>query len=125
MPNRLLLWDVAAVVVFVVVGRRTHQEAETVRATLETAAPFMFALPFGWVAASFRWAPASLRGGLVVAPVTIVGGVVLRRFVASDGIAVAFIIVTAVFLSATMLGWRLAATRFYRRTEPEPSGVAG
>lgn len=117
MPNRYLLWDVAVVALFVVLGRRTHQETESLQATLETAAPFMFALAAGWVAAALRAAPASLRGGLIAAPITIAGGIVLRRFVAEDGIALPFIIVTSLFLASTMLGWRLVAVWLARRAQ--------
>jgi hypothetical protein len=107
MRIRLLIWDLVAVAVFVVLGRRTHQESETLRAILITAAPFTGALTVGWFAA-LRRNPISLRGGLVVTGITIAGGMLLRRFVAGEGIATPFILVTTLFLTATMLGWRIA-----------------
>lgn len=107
MRVRLLLWDLVAVGIFVVLGRDTHQESQGLREILATAAPFIGALAVGWLAANRR-DPVTTRGGAVVVPITIVGGVLLRRFGAGEGIALPFVIVTALFLTATMLGWRLA-----------------
>ena len=122
MRIRLLIWDLVAVAVFVVLGRRTHQESETLRAILATAAPFTGALAVGWLVA-FRRNPISIRGGLVVASITIVGGMLLRRFVAGEGIAAPFILVTTLFLTATMLGWRIVADwRLRRRAMAVGSG---
>ena len=112
----------AAVFAFVVMGRRTHQEAETLRGILATAAPFMLALAAGWVAAAFRRPPASVAAAPVVIGITVAGGLVLRRFVAGEGTAAAFVVVTALFLTAAMLGWRLALSRYAaRRRSPAPS----
>jgi hypothetical protein len=98
--------DAAIVFIFVVVGRDTHQESQTALDVIETAAPFLWALLAGWAVTRAWREPISLRTSVGVAGVTIVGGVLLRRFVYGDGIATPFIIVTALFLLATMLGWR-------------------
>ena len=113
--NRYLLLDVVAVFAFVVIGRRTHEEAETLSAILRTAAPFMLALAGSWVVASWRTSPASVAAAPTVIVVTVVGGVLLRRFVALEGIAASFIVVTSLFFAAAMLGWRLVVRRIHSR----------
>lgn len=114
MRSHLLAWDLVAVGLFVVMGRRTHQEGMTLAGILATAAPFATALATGWLAA-LRWNSVSVRGGVVVAAVTIAGGILLRRFVAADGTAAPFVVVASLFLLSTMLGWRFLAGWSSRR----------
>ena len=108
MRSNLLIWDLAAVGVFVVLGRETHEEGLALSSILATAAPFTGALVAGWLVA-LRWDPTTIRGGVVVLIVTVVGGMLLRRFVANEGTATPFVIVTTLFMTATLIGWRLAA----------------
>ena len=120
-----LTLDAVIILIFVIVGRDTHQESQTVLDVIETAAPFLWALLAGWLVTRAWKDPISFRTGIGVASVTIVGGVVLRRLVYADGIATPFIIVTALFLLATMLGWRgvvqLWRKRFRRSVEGLPT----
>lgn len=115
----LVLVDVLVVVLFVMIGRRNHDEAESAGGLLQTAAPFLIAVAVAWIALwisgrSFPAAPApeSRAGGLIVWPATVVLGLMLRRSLFDDGTALAFMIVATLFLGLTMNLWRYAARRF-------------
>jgi len=69
------------------------------------AAPFLAALALGWIIAIPLRPPESLRAGLVIWIMTLVGGMLLRRTF-GEGTAAAFIAVATAFLALTMLGWR-------------------
>ena len=110
MKNPALLWlDVVVVFGFVVLGRRTHEEAETVSGVLRTAAPFMLALLAGWAVTKAWHRPAALSVGAGVLVTTVVAGMVLRNVVFDEGTATSFIVVATLFLALGFLGWRLVA----------------
>ena len=122
MHHWLLGIDVAVVVAFVAIGRETHDEGNQLAAFLQTAAPFLLALAGGWLIARIWQAPTDVRRGALVAVVTVLGGVVLRRTVFSDGTAFTFVLVAAAFLGAGIVGWRAIGGR---RRSFSPSGRAG
>jgi peptidoglycan/LPS O-acetylase OafA/YrhL len=101
--------DVVVVLLFVVIGRRNHDEADALRATAETAAPFLVGLAAAWFAARAWRRPMRLATGLVVWPITVLAGMVVRRAVFGDGTAPAFVIVATLFLGAGFVGWRVVA----------------
>ena len=116
MMNRWLLsFDTASVVVFVLAGRSTHNQAGTTGA-LRTAAPFLIALGIGWLVTRAWDDPASLRTGAGVVTSTFVIGMVLRRFAFGDGTALSFVLVTAAFLALFQMGWRMIARAVHRRS---------
>ncbi|HSF85521.1 MAG TPA: DUF3054 domain-containing protein [Acidimicrobiia bacterium] len=125
MKNPALLWlDVGVLLLFVVLGRRTHEEAETLSGVLRTAAPFMLALLAGWTVTSAWTRPARLPVGLGVLVATIGIGMPLRRIVFDEGTATPFVIVATLFLAAGFLGWRLgAAWLASRKTQQAASAV--
>jgi hypothetical protein len=99
--------DVAAVVLFVVIGRRNHHETgNVVVGAVKIVAPFLIALIIGWLVAHADRAPMSLRSGMVIWVSTVVIGLVLRRLVFQRGTAIAFIIVATITLGAFLVGWR-------------------
>jgi hypothetical protein len=104
--------DVASVVVFVAVGRRTHDQHPGLAGVFATAAPFLIALAVGWLVARAWYGPMSLRTGLIVWAVTIVGGMLLRNLVFGDGTATSFVVVATLFTGACLLGWRLVSKLF-------------
>ena len=107
-----LLVDALCVVVFVVLGRRNHDEGEAAAGVVRTAAPFLLALAGGWALGAWRRRPPTgLSFGLGVWACTLVLGMVLRRVVFDRGTATAFVIVATVFLGLSIVGWRLVATR--------------
>lgn len=120
---RLLLLDVLAVLVFVLVGRRTHDEGSAIAGIVRTAGPFLIALVTGWASTKAWSRPFQGPTGVVVYGVTLVGGMVLRRTLFDRGTAPAFVIVAAIFLAVTMLGWRFVAWRSAARSTSRESGV--
>jgi hypothetical protein len=99
--------DVAAVVVFAVAGRNAHDETSGAGTVLTIAAPFVIGLLVGWIV-SWRAGsePTAPRTGLVVWAATVVVGLVLRRTVWDRGVALSFVVVTALVLGALLVGWR-------------------
>lgn len=116
--------DTAIVVAFVAIGRRNHDEGETIAGIAETAAPFVIALLTAWVLLRVRgsavWSdPWSVPTGIVVWIFTVVCGMLLRRFVFDEGTATSFIVVATIFLGTFLVGWRAAAAALLgRRTLP-------
>jgi hypothetical protein len=116
MRSWILSLDAVAVVLFVAIGRDTHQQEATITGIAKTAAPFLLALAVGWLVARAWQTPKALTTGGVTLAVTVVGGMVLRRLVFDGGTATTFVIVTTAFLAFSMLGWRLVAMLLVRRT---------
>lgn len=111
----VLAFDVLAVVVFVVVGRDTHDEAGTVAGVTETAAPFLIALVVAWAVTRAWRRPAAISTGASVAALTVTVGMLLRRLLFDEGTAFAFVVVASVFLALTLVGWRAAARAASRK----------
>lgn len=121
-PRRLasaLVADVAIVVLFVAVGRRSHDEASGGAGVGETAAPFLIALLGAWIAVvAHHTAIASRpvgdldgtarRVGVAAGLVTVSAGLVLRRCAFDRGTALSFVIVTVLVLGGGMVAWRVA-----------------
>jgi uncharacterized membrane protein YciS (DUF1049 family) len=104
------LLDVTSVLVFVALGRRTHEAGSGMLGYLEVAAPFLLALVVAWLAVLLsRRNPGTLVAGAVIAALTWLLGLLLRATVFDGGTATAFVIVAGLFLFATMLGWRVVA----------------
>jgi hypothetical protein len=115
MSKWLLGYDVGSVLVFVVAGRANHGAEETAAGILHTAGPFLIALAAGWAITRAWRDPASLRTGVGVLAVTVVGGMLLRWTVFDDGIQLSFVLVASAFLALFLLGWRLGAGLTRRR----------
>lgn len=114
-PVPAVVLDVAAVLAFVLAGRRTHAEELDLVGVAGTAWPFLLALAAGWFVARASRAPSAvLRTGVPVWLVTVTLGMVLRRLV-GDGTASAFVVVAAAVLAALLLGWRAVAAALTRR----------
>jgi Protein of unknown function (DUF3054) len=103
--------DIVAIVVFVAIGRRNHNEGTAVDGVVTVAAPFLIALATGWVAAQAWKRPMQVAAAFIIWPVTVAVGLVLRRFVFDRGTALPFIIVATLVNGAFLVGWRMAATR--------------
>jgi len=99
--------DVVCVVIFVIVGRRNHDETTDAVGTLRTAAPFLIALLGAWVGSKAWRAPRALSTGFVLWIVTAGVGLGIRRFVFGDGIATPFVIVATLVLGLLLVGTRL------------------
>jgi hypothetical protein len=103
--------DAVLVLLFVLLGRTSHEEGNFLSGTLAVAGPFLIALAAGWVIARAWKQPVSLRTGVILWVVTVAGGMVLRRTLFDRGTALAFIIVASLFLALFLVGWRAIAGR--------------
>jgi len=98
--------DVVAIIAFVVIGRKNHDEGSALSGVVEVAAPFLIALAIGWLAARAWKSPMAVGTGVIIWLVTTIGGLVLRKVAFDGGTAMAFIIVASLFNLATLVGWR-------------------
>lgn len=106
--------DVLLVVLFCVIGRRSHEEA-VFAGLLHTVWPFATGLAVGWLAAVVldRRRPGGepfdgtrlWPTGVLIWASTLLVGMVLR-VVAGQGTAAGFIVVAGVVLAVFLLGWR-------------------
>jgi hypothetical protein len=104
--------DLAAVLLFVEIGRAVHDHGLNVAGFASTAWPFVSGLTVGLLALiARRRAETSFKGGLTVWSLTVAIGMALR-VVSGQGIAGAFVLVALGFLGATMLGWRVLFAAF-------------
>jgi hypothetical protein len=113
------LADIVAIVVFVAIGRRNHNEGETVDAVFTVAAPFLIALSVGWIAARAWTRPMHVETAFVIWPITVAVGMVLRNLVFDRGTALPFIIVATVVTGVFLVGWRMLVAVAERRTSPK------
>ena len=110
--------DIAVVLAFALAGRASHDEGLSVLGLADTAWPFLLGLVLGWVLVGrSRLALRSLRAGLIIWPVTVAVGMLLR-LLTGDGAALSFVLVAAGVLGAAMLGWRAVVTLFGTRSLP-------
>ncbi len=102
----MVVADVVAVVLFVLVGVRTHDGAITAADVASTAWPFLLALVVGWLVVRLWQAPRLLASGLVVWLVTALGGLGLRVLLTDDTARLPFVVVTLLTLALLLVGWR-------------------
>jgi hypothetical protein len=108
--------DAVLVVVFVAIGRGSHDEGSAVGGTARVSAPFLIALALAWLLARNRWdRSARVPFGVHVWGVTVVVGMLVRRTAFDRGTAPSFVVVTAIVLGVFLLGWRALATRLLAR----------
>jgi len=120
-----MLLDVVAVLLFVALGRRSHDAGSGVAAVLSTAAPFLIALAAAWlVVLTGRMAPLAALTGVVLWVITVAGGLALRRTLWDRGTATSFVVVAAVALGILLVGWRGVLT-FARGASRAPTSQEG
>ena len=104
-------FDALCVLAFVVLGTRNHDTDPGVSGVLYVAAPFWIAMVLGWFVSHARRNPYAISVGTQTWIVTLVIGMMLRNLVFDRGTATSFMLVAAIFLAITMLGWRTIASR--------------
>jgi FtsH-binding integral membrane protein len=110
--------DCCCVLAFVIIGRHTHHDGDTLAGIWHTAWPFLAGLALGLVAAAaWRRPLAIVPTGLFAWLGAAAAGMVLR-VLAGQGTAAAFVVVTLAFLALFLLGWRLAARAVLARQRP-------
>ena len=101
--------DVVAVLAFAAGGQATHSADSPLVGVLSIAWPFLVGLAAGWVLLrAWRRPFAAWSTGLVLWITTWVVGMALR-WATGEGLATPFLVVSAAFLLATLVGWRLVA----------------
>ena len=110
-PRDLSPWvafaaDLLVLVVFVVAGRRSHDEGSGLAGFLRVWWPFAVALVVATIASGTWRAPLEWRRAVVAWLVTVALGMTLRIAVQGREFKPTFVIVTTVFVGAGMLGWR-------------------
>jgi len=110
-----LVVDIACVVVFCAIGRRSHAEGLTLGGIAETAWPFLSGTLVGWLISRAWRAPRAVAPtGVVVWLSTVVVGMLLRK-VSSQGVAASFIVVASLVTAVLLLGWRVVAGLIAKR----------
>jgi hypothetical protein len=116
--------DVAWLVVFVLLGRSSHTEGESVAGIARTLWPFLVGLALGWVVArAWRLPGAVVPTGMVVWLVC-VGVAMALRAASGQGVAAAFIGVALAFVGLGLLGWRALAGLISGRADTRRTPVA-
>ena len=117
-PRRGVGWlgiDIACVLMFCAVGRRSHDEGLNVAGIATTAWPFLSGTVLGWLASqAWRRPKAVVPTGVVVWLCTVAVGMLLRK-ATSVGVAASFVVVASSVTALLLLGWRAALTRLTRR----------
>jgi len=107
--------DVVCVVVFCMIGRRSHAEGITLSGVAETAWPFLAGAGVGWLLSrGWRRPVAGAPTGVAVWLCTVVIGMLLRK-ASSQGVAVSFIVVASLVTALLLLGWRGAVAALMAR----------
>lgn len=102
--------------IFVVIGRANHHAGGTLAGVVSTSWPFLAGLAAGELATrAWRRPSVMVPTGIGVWLVTVTLGQTLR-VLAGQGTALAFIVVSLLFLGLFLLGWRLIARLAARRT---------
>src|ERR1700722_18228234 len=107
--------DVVCVIVFCVIGRRSHAEGLTVAGIARTAWPFLAGAAAGWLLIrGWRRPFTVIPTGVAVWVGTVVLGMTLRKLT-SAGVSASFVVVASVSTAVLLLGWRATAALFPRR----------
>lgn len=120
-----LLFDLAVVISFAVIGRNTHNEALGLAATVGTAAPFLIGLLAAWLVPQLRRQPGRIASGAAIAVLVTGIGLVARVYLFSDGITGAFPYVAAGYLGGLLVAGRALPVVYQRvRLNADAPGAA-
>lgn len=111
---RALGFDVAAAVVFAIVGRASHGSELSLAGIAQTAWPFAVAATAGSLLASRFGGDSWWRAGPIAWGVTVLGGIGLR-LLGGETAQLPFVVVTAAVLALLLFGWRGVAAILARR----------
>lgn len=112
-----LVIDVALVLVFVLVGRRSHEESSAIAGLTSTAWPFLVGTVVGWLVVRVWIHPMrTWPEGVGIWLSAVIIGMVLRA-VSGQGTEVSFVIVTLLVLGVFLVGWRVVVGVVHRRVQ--------
>ncbi|MET0885663.1 MAG: DUF3054 domain-containing protein [Mycetocola sp.] len=108
--------DLAATLLFVLVGRGSHNATSSILGLLTTWWPFAVALGVGWLVTRAWKRPFGIRWpGVGIWIVTVAGGMLLRT-ASGQGTAVPFVLVATISVAVLLLGWRAIFALVARRS---------
>jgi L-iditol 2-dehydrogenase len=113
-PWLAVVLDCCFVLAFVIIGRASHADGESLGGIASTAWPFLAGLVVGWLAARAWRGPFSVVPAGVAAWLGAVAVGMALRVLSGQGTAVAFVLVALAFLGLFLLGWRLVLTQARR-----------
>lgn len=116
--------DIAFVVLFVVIGRRSHEDGFALPGLLLAIIPFLVGLVTGWGLIRWRssaW-PRRVAHGVTLAIVVVVVGMIVRVLMGQsvgDGFTglLSFAAVALAFLLLFLVGWRVIAAYLLARSQ--------
>nr|WP_208402761.1 DUF3054 domain-containing protein [Lysinibacter cavernae] len=107
--------DLMFVVMFVLIGRRSHDEGLFSLGALNAIWPFVVGLAVGWMLArAWRNPLGVVLPGVVVWVSTVAVGMLLR-VISGQGVQLSFVIVASIFTGLFLLGWRFVTYLIIRR----------
>lgn len=117
--------DLLCVLALALGGKDSHEPGASNLIVLTIAWPFVAAMLVGHLLLAWRRRPARRPWpeGVLVLAVTYALGMLLRGL-SGRGLAPGFLVVAALFLTATMLGWRLVV-RLVARLRTRRGATAG
>lgn len=109
------LLDAVLVLIFIGLGRSSHERGNSMLALFETGWPFLVALAASWlVSLAWRAPAAPIRTGVPLWIGTLVLGMILRALT-GEGTALPFVLVAAGTIGVMLVGWRTLAEIIRRR----------
>jgi len=112
-----VLADLLCLVLFVAIGRSTHDHGVAPSGMLSTLWPFVLGLATGWFLIIRRArSGVSLSDAIIIVVTTVAIGMILRVLF-GQGTALAFVIVALAFMSLSFGGWRVVL-HLARRKRP-------
>ncbi|MCS5714245.1 DUF3054 domain-containing protein [Herbiconiux sp. CPCC 205716] len=101
--------DLVLVLLFVAIGRRSHDEGDALSGFAVTAWPFVVGAAVGWVASlGWRRPLAVWPTGVAVWLAAVAVGMLLR-VASGQGVQLSFVIVTTIVLGVFLVGWHAIA----------------
>src|SRR5215469_10536525 len=101
-----MVLDICSVLAFVIIGRHSHHDGDTLAGIWRTAWPFLAGLAIGLCTVRFWRKPTAILPAGLGAWLGAAGSGMVIRVVAGQGTAPAFIGVAFAFLALFLLGWR-------------------
>lgn len=111
--------DVICVLIFAIVGRSNHNEANDLLGVVRTAWPFLVGGLAGALAGRTWHRPTALLSGVATWLGALVIGMLLR-LATGAGVQLPFVIVAALVLALLLVGWRAAFGLIQRARHHRP-----
>ncbi|WP_146341722.1 DUF3054 domain-containing protein [Nesterenkonia sp. NBAIMH1] len=110
--------DAGLVVIFAVVGNRSHESGLSPWEILSTAWPFLAALALAWLISGSPRSPHRLwPHGVVVVACTVLIGMLLRLLLTDGGVQTSFVVVATLSLGVLLMGRRAISKLLAGRAE--------